>query len=311
MIARAAALALALLLVAPQSRADAASISLPAYRAALASVQAQVDAARRASGAERQRALAAATSALAAITEVQAADATFTSLPHEPIGALLRAGDDRSLERASGMLAETIASIPLGSVGGIDPTRARSVLDATLASSDFRRQPSWTDALAELLRDALAALFPDLRAPTFTNLQVAIALSGIVTLLIVIVATNATRGLRAKITREAILASARAADQPQAADRLREADEAIRAGRLRDALRALFLGALAGLEEHGGIRVDPALTDREILARAAGSPRAGELSSLVALYEPAWYGVREPTRSDVDRAAELARRIGS
>jgi hypothetical protein len=308
--ARIAVVLLALLLLSPHARADAAPISLSDYRGALASVRIEVDSARRASGADRRRATAAALSTLAGITEVQAGGATFTALPHEPIAQLLRDGDDSSLELASGMLAETIAALPSDAGATVDAERARSLLTATLASSDFRRQPSWNEALAELLRDGLAALFPDLRAPTLTSLQVAVALSGVVTLLVAIIAYNAARGLRAKIAREAVLASASTMDRPGAADRLREAEEAIRRGRLRDGLRALFLAALAGLEERGGVRLDPALTDREILARAAGSPRADELSSLVALYEPAWYGVREPTEAEVARAGELARRIG-
>lgn len=311
MTVRLAGFVLALLLLVPLPRVAAAPISLQAYRAALTTARTQVDAARQVSGADRQRSIGVAAATLSGITEVQAGDATFTSLPHEPLQALLRAGDDASLAQASGMLAETIAALDSVRVGQLDPVKARSVLDATLGSSDFRRQPSWTDALAELLRDALAALFPDLRAPQVTNREVAIALTGIVTLLIVIVATNATRGLRAKITREAMLASSGASDRPHASDHLRAADDAIRDGHLRDALRELFLAALAGLEERGGVRLDPALTDREILVRAAGSPRADDLSALVALYEPAWYGVREPTATEVERADELARRIGT
>jgi hypothetical protein len=248
---------------------------------------------------------------LTAITAVDAGGATFTALPHEPILALLRAGDDRSLQLASGMLEETASGIPGAPGVAIDADHARAILSATLASSDFQRQPSWTDALAEVLRNLLAGLFPNLRAPTLTPLQIAVVLTGIVTLLIAIVATNAVRGLRAKITREAILASALAAERPRAADLLREADDAVRGGRLREALRSLFLAGLAGLEERGGLRLDPALTDREILARAAGSPRAGDLSTLVSLYEPVWYGVREPTSTEVERAGDLARKIGT
>ena len=311
MIVRAAILLVAIVCLAPSPQADAAPITLAAYRDALVSARSQVDAARQASGDQRRRSLDGAIATLRDVTAVQTNDATFTALPHEPILTLLASGDDQSLERASGILGETVAALTGGAGTVIDPARARAVLDATLGSSDFRRQPSWTDALAELIRDGLAALFPNLRAPTINTFQIAAVLSGVIALLFAIVITNATRGLRAKITREAVLAAALASERPGAADHLRAADDAIRHSRLRDALRELFLAALAGLEERGGLRLDPALTDREILARAAGSPRADDLTALVALYEPAWYGVREPSSAEIARASELARRIGT
>ena len=308
MTARVAFLLTALLFLLPVTRANADPISLAAYRSALVNARTEIDVARQRSGDDRRRAIGAAMSILSGVTEVTAGDATYTALPHEPLQALLRDGSDDSLERASGMLGETIAAIG-GGTAFLDPAQARSALDAILASTDFRPQPDWHDALLAILRALLGS--SDLRVPQVTAVQIATALSGVVTLLLALIAIYATRGLRAKITREAVLAAALSSDRPRAVDHLSAADEAIRRGRLRDALRSLFLAALAGLEERGGLRLDPALTDREILARAAGSARVDDLSSLVELYEPAWFGEREPTPSEVERAADLARRIGS
>jgi hypothetical protein len=305
------ALVAAIFLLIGANAAAADPISLAAYRGALDSARTQVERARATSGAERATAIAAAAATVRGITEVRAGDAIFNALPHEPLLSLLRSGDDTSLDRAAGMLQQTIAVLDTANARGIDPASARAMLQAVLGSSDFRAQPDWRDAILELIRDLLGALFPNLTAPEFTRYQIAVALTGVITVLLVIVANNARRGIRAKLTREAAIASSAAAYRPRAADHLRAADDAVRGGRLRQALRELFLGALAGLEERGGLSLDPALTDREILARAAGSPRAGDLSSLVALYEPAWYGVREPSSSEVERAAELARRIGA
>ena len=308
MTVRVAVLLGALLFLVPVARASADPISLSGYRDALINARTHIESARHLSGDDRRRSIGVAMTILSGVTEVTAGDATYTALPHEPIQSLLRDGSDASLDLASGMVAETIAAIGSGA-GVVDPAHARAVLDAVLASTDFRPQPDWRDALLTILRALLGNT--DVRLPQVTRLQLATVLSGVVALLVAIIATNAVRGLRAKITREAVLAATLVSDRPRAADHLSLAEDAIRRGRLRDALRSLFLAGLAGLEERGGVRLDPALTDREILARAAGSARADDLSSLVGLYEPAWFGEREPTPLEVQRAGDLARRIGS
>lgn len=312
MIRRAAIVGL-LLAVVVSARASADPISLITYVGVLGDARAQVDLARRSTGTARDTALARATTLLVGVAEVRVGSVVYTALPHGPVLALLRAGDDASLQLASSSLGETLDAVREGTVIGpsADASDARARLDATLASPDFRRVPDWREAALQALLEILVRLFPGLRAPTLTLPDVAPPLVAVATILLVVVFANVRRGLRARIVREAALATVLAAPRPVAADHLRAADEALRAGRLRDALRALFLAGLSGLEEHGGVRVDPALTDREILARAAGSPRADELASLVRLYEPAWYGVREPTRDELDRARDLARRIGA
>jgi uncharacterized protein DUF4129 len=119
------------------------------------------------------------------------------------------------------------------------------------------------------------------------------------------------RGLRERIGREAVATIDTPADRPRAPAHLAAADAAVRAGNLRDAVRELFLFTLVSLEERGALRHDPALTDREVLARAAGLPRAADLAALVNAYERVWYGVREPNADEVTRARELARRIAA
>src|SRR5439155_8610155 len=111
----------------------------------------EIDVARQRSGDDRRRAIGAAMSILSGVTEVTAGDATYRALPHEPLQALLRDGSDDSLDRASGMLEETIAAIG-GGAACLDPAQARSALDAIPASTDFRPQPDWHDAVLADLR---------------------------------------------------------------------------------------------------------------------------------------------------------------
>jgi hypothetical protein len=87
---------------------------------------------------------------------------------------------------------------------------------------------------------------------------------------------------------------------------LRAADAAIAAGRSRDALHALYLYVVTTLEVRETIHYDPALTDRELLLRAAAIPHADSLRDLVGLYERSWFGMRDPSRDEARRARDLA-----
>lgn len=292
--------------------ASAEPISLDAYRRALGEVRAQVDLARGLAGPARRAALTRALATLEGAREVRVDSAIYTDPPHRALRVLIMRGDDVSLTRASGMLEETLAAIAAAArEGGPDPQQARRQLEAILAAPDFRRQPDWRDAVAALLRDWLAALFPELRAPRVSIEQAAVVLGAVAAGLLIIVGSSTFAGARASVTREHVLPAERRATRATASDHLAAAESATRAGRLREALRELFLFALLGLEERGALRLDPALTDREILLRAAGLPRAEELASLVAAYERAWYGLREPTPQEVARAREFARRVAA
>jgi hypothetical protein len=100
-----------------------------------------------------------------------------------------------------------------------------------------------------------------------------------------------------------------ATDDP--AEHLRRADAAIAAGRSREGLHELYLFALAGLAAHETIRFDPALTDRELLARAAAIPQIAPLRALVALHERVWFGLKPAGPDDAARARALAEQVGA
>ena len=114
------------------------------------------------------------------------------------------------------------------------------------------------------------------------------------------------RGVRQRIRREATLASAAAGHRPDPLAHLRSADEALRSGHVREAIHHLYLYAFAALDDRQAIRYDPALTDRELLNRAAGIPHAGALQDLVQLHERVWFGLRDARAPDAARARSLA-----
>ncbi|HEV2249304.1 MAG TPA: DUF4129 domain-containing protein [Candidatus Limnocylindria bacterium] len=151
-------------------------------------------------------------------------------------------------------------------------------------------------------RGTLSAIDPRYLIPAVGTLGLAVAL---------LVFAILGRGLRERIRREALAGDVRvgAAEDPSA--HLRLADSAIAAGRARDALHELYLFALAILAAHETIRFDPALTDRELLARAAAIPQIASLRALVALHERAWFGLKPADLADAARARELAERLAA
>ena len=89
----------------------------------------------------------------------------------------------------------------------------------------------------------------------------------------------------------------------------RAAEAALAGGRAREAIHELYLYVLRSLAARELIRYDPALTDHELLLRAAAIPNADALRDLVALYERAWFGLREPDAAEAERARSLATRV--
>ena len=157
-------------------------------------------------------------------------------------------------------------------------------------------------ALAFVERGTLAAVDPRVVVTVVSGLGLAIAL---------IAAGILGRGVRERIRREALGADVRVGATDDPTEHLRRADAAIAAGRSREALHELYLFALASLAARETIRFDPALTDRELLARAAAIPEIGALRALVALHERVWFGLKPAGPDDATRARALAQQVGA
>ena len=174
------------------------------------------------------------------------------------------------------------------------PQSEPSILDLVLA---FLAR-----AFAFVERGTLAAVDPYVVVATLTGLGLAIAL---------IVLGILGRGVRERIRREALTGDVRVGATDDPTEHLRRADAAIAAGRSREALHELYLFAFASLAAHETIRFDPALTDRELLARAAAIPQIGSLRSLVALHERIWFGLKPAGVDDAARARALAEQVAA
>lgn len=286
-------------------------VSREAYAAGLGRALTEVTAAQRAQGAARTQAIAGATLALEGLSAVQVGDQVYRP-PHGAVTALLRRGDSASLQRAATILQETRVLVSeRAALQEADPETARRQLEAILSGRDFTPRYDWQQVLRAWLAGLLQRFFPHLDAPKAAVWVIRSVIALFALALLALMGVVVSRGFRERLRREAVLRTEASAPALRARARLAEAEAALQGGRPREAVRALYLFTLLSLEERGLLCYDPALTDQEVLARAAALERVGDLEALIAVYERAWYGLREPTAPEVARARALAERIAA
>jgi hypothetical protein len=213
---------------------------------------------------------------------------------------------DVSLDAALGRLdaritmVSRVASPPI--LPSVADSRLREAVQQTAASS----APA---DLFDAIGRAILRFLSELRGggPDFGLLWPALGGAGLAVMLFVIATLG--RALPERVRREVFVSGAAEHERADPTTHLRAADAALAAGRSRDALHALYLYVIAALATREAIRYDPALTDRELLVRAAAIPHADSLRDLVAIHERSWFGVREPSPAEARRGRELALRV--
>lgn len=156
-------------------------------------------------------------------------------------------------------------------------------------------------AIARALADRLFGWAP---RPDLALLLPLLGVAGIA--LAAVLALLIGRGARERVRREVLLPALRDGRRADPAAHLVRADEALASGRPRDAIHALYLYALAALAAREVLPDDPALTDRELLARAAGVAHVDRLRELVQVHDAVWFGLRDPASGEAARARALA-----
>ncbi len=191
----------------------------------------------------------------------------------------------------------------------------RPAVDAATADARLRQivaQSGAASANSDLL-DALGRLIlrfiSGLRGPSvdLTQLWPLVGTLGLAVTLFILATLG--RALPERMRKEVLVRGGAGEQRVDPAAHLRAADAALSASRPREAIHALFLYVIAALSAREAIRYDPALTDRELLVRAAAIPHADALRDLVGLYERSWFGLREPSGDEARRARDLALRV--
>jgi hypothetical protein len=291
--------------------ANADTIGIDPYRVRLRDARALVLAARTAQRAQQPALIAQAAGLLRSTDTIRLADGSTLAIDDTALAARL-AGDDDAMIRG---IADLDARIALADSASASRLTGVAVDDALRSVTRARPAPADGDpgvlgmlvglvaqVLAFIARGTLSAIDPAFVVTVTAGLGLAIAL---------LVFGILGGGVRERIRREALAGDVRVGAAQDPAAHLRLADAAIAAGRPRDALHELYLFALAMLAARETIRFDPALTDRELLARAAAIPQIGSLRALVALHERIWFGLKPASGEDAARARELAEKVAA
>ncbi|HTJ60168.1 MAG TPA: DUF4129 domain-containing protein [Candidatus Saccharimonadales bacterium] len=259
-----------------------------------------VQQARAAPVADREALLAQARALLRKTTAVQLADSTL-AIDDGPLADRLTADAiDREIAELGRFIALTNATVGRR----VDPATADVTLRSLVQDDQLAQRLNLGAIVGTLVQQAAQWLYDLVGRPdpnVLLNAQAAVGIlvaAAIVALLV--------RGTRERIRRETTLGTVAGEHRADPAVHLRAADEAVRSGRARDAIHSLYLYAFATLAAREILRYDPALTDHELLRRAAQLPRAEALRDLVQLHERVWFGLRDATPPDVARARTLA-----
>jgi hypothetical protein len=302
-VTRVIALAAVLLLAQPLV-AYADTVSPRDYRQRLSDARALVVQARALTGAARDLAVTRARLILTSTTAVALPSGALTVDDSSLVDRLT--ASNAALDAELALIDAQLALAARALSPSIDATRADSALREALRTVDVAgTSGSFVDAIVRALQRFLAGL----DGPR-VDLGLVWPLVGILgAAIIFFVVATLGRGLGERVRCEVALREVAGADRPDPSGYLRAADEALAGGRPREAIHALYLFALNTLIAREAIRYDPALTDRELLVRAAGVPHADALHDLVALYERSWFGLRDPGHDEAQRARSLALRV--
>jgi hypothetical protein len=265
-----------------------------------------VDRSRGVGTADRERMLAQATALLRQTTAIQSHGETVL-VDDGPIADVLAGSNGAN--SALAVLDAYIATADRAVDRGIDPATADARLREVLGNADTAgTSVSGVAGLLDWISSHLAAFFSGLRGiPDLSFLPWIVAALGIGLVLFIIATLG--RGVRERVRREVLLPDRALAPALDPLAHRRAAEAALAGGRAREAIHELYLFVLKSLAARELIRYDPALTDHELLLRAAAIPNVDALRDLVALYERAWFGLREPDAAEAERARSLATRV--
>jgi hypothetical protein len=292
--------------------ASADTLTASGYLARLRDVRALVATARFAPANQRSGVLAQAAALLRTTDTITLRDGSTLPIDDSTFAARLVGADGAALVVALADIDARIAAADRAASSGPTGQTVDEQLRAVIRprATPPQGEPSILDlflaflsrAFAFVERGTLAAVDPYVVVAAVAGLGLAIAL---------IVLGILGRGVRERIRREALAADVRVGATDDPTEHLRRADAAIAAGRSREALHELYLFAFASLAAHETVRFDPALTDRELLARAAAIPQIGSLRALVALHERIWFGLKPAGADDAARARALAEQVAA
>lgn len=185
-----------------------------------------------------------------------------------------------------------------------DDSAARlALLDDIFARREFTHAESLIERLWRQFRVWLDSLFPEQSGEGSAAVDGALtalgwAVTAAALALIVFLLSYWLQGVLRGFVGETALGSNGAGDGEMpatAAEARQQASALAQRGSYRLAVRQLYLSALLALEERRLVALDRSLTNRELLAGAAGNaPLQEQLAPVVETFDDVWYGIHEP-----------------
>lgn len=245
--------------------------------------------------ATRTKLLAPLADQLESITSVRLPDGQIAPVDNAALVAALRS-DNPDLEQIEADLAALSEAHNNWPHPQTDPD-AFDKLAGVLARPEFQpaAQPppspiqKWLDEFSRWLNRLLDRLLGD--SVTVPGMDWIILIMG--GLALMAVAFFFWRNVRAYLVHEAALAQDAAENGLSASAAVQQARLLAAGSDYRQAMRYLYLAALLTLDERGVLRYDKALTNREVLRRAAQSDQpelAQAMSPVVDTFDQVWYG---------------------
>lgn len=169
-----------------------------------------------------------------------------------------------------------------------------------LARPPFAQEVQIPSELERLIDEWLSRLFGATARGIFSARDLIVVLG---MLLIVVVLAFFLINLRRNAVGEAALPQeSPAADAPTSAAALDRAQNLAGAGDYRAAVRQLYLSTLLWLDEHGQLRYDRSLTNREYLRVVAHAPVLRDaLQPIVEAFDRVWYGFAPVSAGDFEQ----------
>ena len=242
------------------------------------------------------------------IQAVQLAEGTVIPVDHSFLVAQLEA-ESPDLARIVTLLDTLLHSRP-GPQAGKQADLAD--LEKILAGAEFQwpeaESPSWSRQLWRRFLAWLSQFLPQLEGGeggaglNWLNYL----LTALGTLLLALILLYVLRSLSSNLVADTVLSTEGDDGQiPLTADAaLSQAQGLSSQGDYRTAVRYLYLSALLSLEEHGLLRYNRSLTNREYLRSVAHLPElAAILREVVDIFDRVWYGYQPLDQDDYNRYA--------
>lgn len=283
-------------------------ITVQAYHDAVAQALALTKQAQVVEGSERASLLNSAADQLEAIQQVQTPSGALVNVNNSELIALVRDPDQTDVAVARLAALESVLAQPLATVAPAD----LAALQELLSRPPFAQPtelPWWQTILLQILA-FLERLAGNTAQGVFEWRDLLIVLAVVVVIgVLVYFILNLRRNLVSEESIPPALLQQEARTPGEAFD---NAQRHINAGDYRSAVRQLYLATLLLLDQHGRIKYDPTLTNREYLRQTRNDARTtAALQPIVETFDRTWYGFEPISKQDFEEYRQRVEGIKS